>query len=271
MNNYLFILFFGLLLVAAGPLAAQTAPYEPAHFIQGSDTLPYRILYPKNFDPSTPYPLILVLHGGGERGNDNQKQLVHGGALFQQEAVRSAHPAVVVFPQCPADSYWSNVQIDRSKQPLQLEFSTSLSDTTRGMALLQGLVQKLAGLPYIDSLRMYVGGLSMGGMGTLELLRREPNRFAAAFAICGGDAPANAAAYARVPVWIFHGEQDSVVPVAHSLAIAEALEAAGANIRLTLYPQVDHNSWEQAFREPDLLPWLFSKKKEVRHHPKNIK
>jgi predicted peptidase len=111
----------------------------------------------------------------------------------------------------------------------------------------------------VDKHRVYVGGLSMGGMGTFELLRRKPNVFAAAFAICGGDNTFNAKLYAKkVPLWIFHGAKDDVVPVEHSLVMAEAIKAAGGNPKLTIYPNDSHNSWNDAFAEPDLIPWLFS-------------
>ena len=103
----------------------------------------------------------------------------------------------------------------------------------------------------------------MGGMGTFELLRREPNTFAAAFPICGGGHPAIARKFARkVPLWVFHGEKDSVVPVEKSRIMAEAIEKAGGDVKLTIYPGVDHNSWVNAFDEPELLPWLFSHEKE---------
>lgn len=256
------LLLLFLLTALSSSLLAQKAVYHAMQFIHEEDTLPYRILFPENFNPSQKYPLVLVLHGAGERGSDNELQLVHGSNLFQNEDIQRNFPAIVVFPQCPQDSYWSNVSVNRDKQPLELNFRSGKKNPTQAMELLQGLVEKLSNQIFVDTQRMYVGGLSMGAMGTFELLRREPERFAAAFAICGGDAPDNAKEYARVPVWIFHGEQDSVVPVSYSQEIAKALEDAGANVRFTLYPKVDHDSWVQAFGEPELLPWLFSKKKE---------
>lgn len=265
MNIKIILLLLFMLFSASGlSLMAQTATYQPTQFVNKKDTLLYRILYPENFVHTQKYPLLVVLHGAGERGNDNELQLLHGSSLFQKAEIRKKFPAIIVFPQCPQDSYWSNVMVNREEQPLVFDFKTGNEKPTRPMELLQGLVEELSSQTFVDTQRMYVGGLSMGAMGTLELLRREPKRFAAAFAICGGDAPENAKEYANVPVWIFHGEQDNVVPVSYSQEIAKALEAAGANVRLTLYPRVEHDSWTKAFAEPDLLPWLYSKKKEKR-------
>jgi predicted peptidase len=256
--------FFCVVFILAGSvgLHAQELPeYEAQLFVQEEDTLPYRILLPQNFDPEQEYPLLLVLHGAGERGKDNEAQLTHGSKLFLQEKLRRDYPAVVVFPQCPKHSYWSNVTVKRDTLPLGLRFHTD-GEPTEAMNLLLGLLQDLKERPYIDKKKLYVGGLSMGGMGTLELLRREPNTFAAAFAICGGDDIQNAKKYRRVPLWLFHGVKDDVVPVQLSQSLADQLEKIGAkNIKLTLYPEVKHNSWDNAFAEPNLLPWLFSKKK----------
>jgi len=113
--------------------------------------------------------------------------------------------------------------------------------------------------PYVNKHMVYVGGLSMGGMGTYEIIGRRPKVFAAAFAICGGDNTLNAKKYAKkVPLWVFHGAKDSVVPEAHSESIVAAIKDAGGDPKFTVYPNDDHNSWDDAFREPLLIPWLFS-------------
>jgi predicted peptidase len=113
----------------------------------------------------------------------------------------------------------------------------------------------------VDDERVYVGGLSMGGMGTFELVRRMPKTFAAAFPICGGANPATAKKMDDVDWWIFHGAKDDVVPPRHSEVMVKALKKEGANVKFTLYPNANHNSWDPAFTEPELLSWLFSKKK----------
>ncbi|MBW3546134.1 MAG: prolyl oligopeptidase family serine peptidase [Bacteroidetes bacterium] len=241
----------------------KESPYQPALFIsEAGDTLPYRILYPQNFDPDQQYPLLIFLHGAGERGRDNTAQLTHGSELFLKEEHRKDMPAIVVFPQCPPESFWSNVAVKRDSQPLEFDFQTD-GEPTEAMQLLLSLVDELTNKPYVEQKQIYVGGLSMGGMGTLELLRRRPKRFAAAFAICGGDNPENAKKYKGVPLWLFHGAKDDVVPASLSVTLAEQLEELGArNIRFTLYPEADHNSWDKALAEPQFLPWLFSKCKK---------
>ena len=131
-----------------------------------------------------------------------------------------------------------------------------------GMALFLRLVKQVLNNEAVDERRVYVGGLSMGGMGTYEVLRRKRGLFAAAFAICGGDHTANVRKYANVPLWIFHGEMDDVVPSTHSHAIVAELKRLGANPKHTFYPNANHNSWDAAFAEPELLPWLFSQTKK---------
>ncbi|WP_224996019.1 alpha/beta hydrolase-fold protein, partial [Cesiribacter sp. SM1] len=237
-------------------VAAQEVPvYVPELYISKGDTLPYRILLPQNFDPEQQYPLVLFLHGSGERGNDNTAQLTHGSNLFFRTDIRNDFPAVVVFPQCPAESSWTSAVITNNGNNREFQFQTE-GEPTAAMQLLQGLLHELRDRSYIDKQRLYVGGLSMGAMGTLELLRREPGKFAAAFAICGGDNPANARKYKNVPLWLFHGSKDDVVPHSFSTTLADKLEEIGArNIKLTIYPEVKHNSWDKALADPQLLPW----------------
>ena len=111
--------------------------------------------------------------------------------------------------------------------------------------------------------QIYVGGLSMGGFGTFEILWRKPHFFAAAFPICGGGNPGKVEVYARkFPIWVFHGGSDPVVPVANSHLMVNALKAAGADVKYTEYPGVGHDSWKNAFAEPELLPWLFAQTKK---------
>ncbi len=243
---------------------AQTNPaFERGMFINKTDTLPYRILMPLNFDPAKKYPLIIFLHGVGERGNDNEKQLVHGGALFLKDSIRQQFPAIVVFPQCPVKSYWANVNIviDTLNKKYTFNFQEGGKATT-AMASLIALMENLRQKPYVNKYRVYVAGLSMGGMGTFEILRRKPKYFAAAIAICGGDNTNNAKKYAtKAPLWIFHGGKDDTVTPDHSIIMVQAIKAAGGDPKFTLYPNDKHNSWDDTFAEPELLPWLFGHKK----------
>ena len=238
---------------------AQTTPaYDRGNYIAKGDTLPYRILFPLNFDPAKKYPLLIVLHGAGERGNDNQAQLSHGGDLFLKGPVRQQYPAIVIFPQCPANSFWSNVKVKTDSSSFTFTFQTD-APPTKAMHALMAFIDDFLDKPFVNKHQVYVGGLSMGGMGTFEIIGREPKVFAAAFSICGGDNSLNAKKYAKkVPLWIFHGAKDKTVSPDHSIVMVDAIKAAGGDPKFTLYPNDDHNSWDDAFAEPELLPWLFS-------------
>lgn len=242
--------------------AQSLSSFDRGSYINKSDTLPYRFVFPENFDPQKKYPLILVLHGAGERGNDNEAQLKYGPKLFLNDTIRAKYPAIVIFPQCPKDGWWSNVQMSQDSSGKWKWNFVEGGAPTPAMKSLLGLLDQWLDKPFVDKHRLYVGGLSMGGMGTFEILRRKPDLFAAAFAICGGDNAQNAKVYAKkVPLWIFHGAKDNVVPSDHSIIMVNAIKAAGGNPKFTLYPNDGHNSWDDAFAEPGLMGWLFSHQK----------
>jgi len=247
--------------MVTGLQAQDKSLYKKEVFVVNSDTLPYRILLPLNYDASKKYPLILMLHGAGERGNDNESQLVHGAGLFLRDSIREKYPAIVLFPQCPKESYWSNV--DRKVNDLgktKYTFQPG-GEPTQGMVLLQQLLKSMVKKYPVSEKQIYVGGLSMGGMGTFEIVRRNPRMFAAAFPICGGADPATAQKLTKVKWWVFHGAADEVVSPVYSQKMVDALEAVNADVKFSLYPGVNHNSWDNAFAEPTLLTWLFSKSK----------
>ncbi len=252
------LIVLNCVLVSTIAFAQDSTAFQAKQFIHRGDTLPYRILYPEGYDPEGSYPVVFFLHGAGERGNDNEKQLVHGAKLFLEDSVRSTFPAIVVFPQCPSDSYWSNVDIQTTPAGQREFYFRTKGKPSTAMALFLRLVKNIRNHEAVDKQRLYIGGLSMGGMGTFEALRRKPKFFAAAFAICGGDNTANTKKYAHVPLWIFHGELDDVVPPTHSHAIVAELRRLGTQPKATFYPTDNHNSWDSAFAEPELLPWLFS-------------
>ncbi len=234
--------------------------FKKENFVLETDTLPYRILYPENFDASTKYPIVLFLHGRGESGKDNEKQLYNGGKLFLAEKFRNDFPAIIVFPQCAESSYWANVEIETVSNKRFFNFQKG-GEATKSMDLVLKFTDNFFKNTFVDQSRIYVGGLSMGGMGTFEILRRKPKTFAAAFAICGGDDPANAKKYKNVPLWIFHGGLDDVVNPQLSYSVFRALRTLGNTPKYTIYPKANHNSWDSAFAEADLFPWMFSHKK----------
>jgi len=236
--------------------------YGTKTFINNLDTLNYRILYPKNFSENKQYPLVLFLHGAGERGSNNTSQLAHGSKLFASDENRDAFPAIVIFPQCPQDDYWANASVDRTTQPLTLKFANG-GEPTKALSLVIKLMDDMVAKPFVNKQQIYVGGLSMGGMGTFEMLSRKPAMFAAAFAICGGGNTEAAKTYATTTeLWIFHGAKDDVVIPQLSVDMVSAILKYGGTPNFALYADANHNSWDAAFAEPELLPWLFSKSKK---------
>jgi predicted peptidase len=253
-----------LCVIAVTNLNAQYKDlYEKKEFISGTDTLRYRILYPVNYNANKKYPLIMFLHGSGERGSDNEAQLTHGSKLFADSAVRQQFPAIVVFPQCSRNDFWSRLGRDPNKKDSLGQFTfQSEQPIGKGLGLVSSLLDSLVATKTINTKKIYLGGLSMGGMGTFELLWRKPKFFAAAFPICGGGDPQKVTVYGKkFPVWIFHGDNDQAVPVGNSRLMNNVLKAAGAQVKYSEYPGVGHNSWDNAFAEPELLPWLFKQKK----------
>ena len=253
------ILKLFLLLIFPSVLLAQNGEYEKREFVRGTDTLRYRMLVPKNFKAKKKYPVVLFLHGSGERGNDNEKQLVHGGKLFADSANMQKFPAIVIFPQCPGNASWARMKSPR--RPGVFEFATD-EPMTKPLLLVSQLMDSLAGTKSVDKKRMYIGGLSMGGFGTFDMLARKPHVYAAAFPICGGGDSATVNRYGNnFPIWVFHGSADNVVKPENSRRMVTALTASGAKVKYSEYPAVGHDSWTNAFAEPGLLTWLFSKKK----------
>jgi predicted peptidase len=240
-------------------LAQGLDDYEFRQFLRpAGDTINYRILFPPGYEQSqAQYPLVLFLHGAGERGDDNELQLVHGARLFLDSIER--YPAIVVFPQCPEDSYWVRLEAEGQIPNRTLVFpfyETPAPPLQKVMDLLDILLLT----ERVDESRLYLGGLSMGGFGTFDLLARRPNTFAAAFPICGGGNSLLAPLYAgHTRMWIFHGTKDDVVPAELSRRMYRALQAAGAQVQYTEYPEANHDSWTPAFAEPGFLRWLFQK------------
>lgn len=240
--------------------------YEKGEWISPKgDTLRYRLLLPEGYNPLSSYPMILFLHGAGERGSDNTKQLVHGANLFLQPENRKDFPAIVVFPQCPTDDYWANVDIKINDTTKKREFVFSEGGEPRKiMQMLLDWLPEFEKKYPVKRDQRYIMGLSMGGMGTFELVRRKPRFFAAAVPICGGANPATAGAMKETAFWIFHGNKDDVVPyqLSENMALAFQEYHVSAEVNFTVYGNVGHNSWDRAFAESELLPWLFSQQQK---------
>lgn len=253
---YSILLFF----LSLSLYSQAKSDFQELYFEKDGQTIPYRLMLPDGYRGTMDYPLIVVLHGSGERGSDNEAQLVHGSFLFEIEENRKKYPAIVVFPQCAANSSWANIGVGGEYGSREFIFYENAAPTS-DMVLLEGLIDYLKDSYTIDKKRMYVGGLSMGGFGTFELVRRNPKMFAAAFPICGGANTMITNKLKHVNWWVFHGESDKVVPSKYSTNMVEAMKNDGISVKYSLYPNVEHNSWNNAFAEPDLLSWLFSQSK----------
>jgi len=238
----------------------KTGVYLEEIFKTNNGDLPYRILYPEGFDQTEKYPLLLFLHGAGERGDDNKSQLTHGGELIKKGM--NIHQSIAIFPQCPKDNYWIELLKTEDRPDGVRDFEPDVNNPpSEAMSKVIDLLTAYMETSYVDKSRIYVAGLSMGGMGTFDLCWRMPDVFAAANAVCGAGSPVKAFKFVNMPIRIFHGEDDEVVSVDESLEMIAALEELGGNPEAFIYPEVNHNSWDNAFAEPDFLSWLYKHKK----------
>jgi predicted peptidase len=188
-------------------------------------------------DGSRKWPLLLFLHGAGERGSDLELVKIHGPPKLIEAGKK--FPFVVISPQCPQDSRWD---------PLALE------------ALIDSLQRRYR----IDSARIYLTGLSMGGQVTWELAVRQPERYAAVIPVCGAGDPSRADRLRNLPVWAFHGAKDDVVPLSASQDMIAAIKVAGGNPRFTIYPQAGHDSWTETYANDEIYSWLLQQRVDAR-------
>jgi len=244
---------------AKGDMGKKGGDFEKRTFTGASGkVLPYRLLKPDGYDPAgkTAYPLVIFLHGAGERGDDNELQLLEGVREFAKPETRKKHPAFVIAPQCPLKKSWGHIKtIDGHLTLLKTD------EPTESTGLTLELAETLPKEFRIDPKRIYITGLSMGGFGTWDVLARYPDRFAAAIPICCGGIPETAASFAKVPIWVFHGAVDPDVEVELSRKMVDALHKAGGKPGFTEYPGVGHESWIPTYRDPEVLDWLFAQKK----------
>lgn len=233
------------LLLLAVPCVAGNAPAERGfvHKVhKGKDgDAKYVVFVPHDYTPEKEYPVILFLHGSGERGDDGMAPVLQGiGNAIKFKNHEKSFPFLVVFPQARKGGNW------KAGEP----------DARSALAILDEVQRAYR----TDPKRVYLTGLSMGGYGTWSLAAAHPGRWAALVPICGGGDPATADQIKHIPVWCFHGADDKGVPAKLSRAMIEALRKAGAEPRYTEYPYVGHNSWDPAYVTPELYPWLLSRK-----------
>jgi predicted peptidase len=249
-----FLLFFCTVSVIA--IKAQTERFSKNLFINGKgDTLRYRAIYP-DYNKIRRYPLVIFLHGGGERGNDNEAQLKWGVMNFVTDQAMTMYPAIIIAPQCPLNQQWSSFQSTKDSKEIHFQATPS-----KPMELLHQLIRQIIKDALVDTNRIYITGLSMGGFGTYDAITRYPDLFAAAIPVCGGGDTSKVAVFAHIPIWIFHGSEDPVVDPLLSVDMATALIRANANPGFTLCPEFGHFSWLAAYSDPLLIHWMFSQHK----------
>jgi predicted peptidase len=261
----------GIVLVALGTLGAAGVVYcggisdlfQERSMTVGGVAHKYRVFVPPEWNRKKSWPVVLYLHGAGERGDDGvlPTKVGFGPALVRDPA---SCPAVVVFPQCPKNRWWPEPEIQAI-----------------AVAALDAALEEFNG----DSGRVYLTGISMGGYGTWAVAASNPGRFAALAPVCGGVRPPRglpnppgdaqvsessepyadvARRIGKVAVWVFHGGADPIVPVSESRKMVEALTTAGNPPRYTEYEGVGHNSWDRAYAEPGFLSWLLSNRESTK-------
>lgn len=223
-------------------------------FSKNNQYINYRILEPYH-KTNDDVPLFIFLHGAGERGDDNEKQLAHGSRFFLEQTEKKEYNSYVVLPQCPDNNRWSYHKVDPWLKGIQ---ESKNKDISYYGSLVIELIENLIENKNIDPNRIYISGLSMGGYGTFDLVSHRNDLFAAAAPICGGSDLALLEKAVDVPFWIFHGDLDRVVPVEKSRDAFNFLINKRNHHKYTEYIGVYHNSWENVFEETDYFMWLFS-------------
>lgn len=237
------------------PVFSQPSLFSYQTYKNGAgDSLQYRFLFPDN-DTSLRYPLVIFLHGSGERGSDNEAQLKWGVMNFATDYNMKMHPAFVIAPQCPLNQSWANISRGNNND-------IGLQNTpSKPMQLLMELAGDVIKKFHVDTNRVYITGLSMGGYGTFDALQRYPNFFAAAVPVCGSGDVSKAASIAHIPIWMFGGADDPTVRPILLYNMVNALLKAGAHPGFTQYPEVGHFSWIAAYNDQMMMEWMFRQHK----------
>lgn len=251
-------ILLGFILAGASPALPQNRANPAAGFLAGSyhspsgETMQYRLFVPPGYDAAKKYPLVLWLHNAGGRGADNLAQIsatnfAGSHVWITPENLKKYH-AFVLAPQVEETKGWARPHANTP--PVSIRLALEILDT----------VEKSYA---IDSNRVYLAGQSMGGEGVWRALSIDPHRFAAAIALCGYGDTWMIGRVAKVPVWIFQGQADSVVPVGHARSWVAALRQAGGDPKYSEYPGIGHNVWDVAFTEPEVVSWLMSHSREA--------
>lgn len=223
--------------------------YKDEHF-------KYRLMVPEKIEEGKKYPVILFLHGAGERGSDNEKQLSYLPTWMATPEMRAKYPCFLIAPQCREGEKWADVDWSR---PESDKLPKEPSDQMQ--VAVKALEHVIADYP-VDKNRIYLTGLSMGGYGSWDLAMRRPKFFAAVAPVCGGGDESQAELLLGTPIYAYHGDADTAVPVDRTRRMIKALKAAGAEPKYKELPGVGHNSWSPAYQDADgVVPWMFEQKR----------
>lgn len=236
--------------------------FEKKTYTEGDNILPYQIMFPQNYNPENEYPLVIFLHGAGERGTNNTSQMANGPGTFANQTAREDHPAIVIFPQCPSTDMWSRRNRNNVDGELIFDFPVE-AEPNLPMGMVINLTKELIANEGVDEKRVYVMGLSMGGIGTLEFLYYAPEIPAAAISLAGGHDPAHVAVYGNdVAIRLYHGSNDGVVPPKYSRDLIAALDMLDNEDAEYFEAQGRGHEWNYVLNdETQVIPWLWSKSK----------
>lgn len=251
-----------LALVAANPMPADEVVNrfeDRTHRFTGGEyqdeVFHYRLLKPSKVEPNKQYPVILFLHGAGERGDDNRMQLLYLPEMMSQDEYRRDFPCFLIAPQCRAEKKWVDV-------PWGSDKSEEVKDPSEQLLAAMEILEEVLKDPAADASRIYLTGLSMGGYGSWDAAMRYPDKFAAVVPICGGGNEKGADRIAKLPIWAFHGDEDQAVPVARSRRMIEAIRNSGGEPKYTEFKGVGHNSWTPAYTDKEgCIPWMFKQRR----------
>lgn len=229
----IFALANAILLSVSWPCQATEVKESFSMEITRTLTYNYLVILPDDYNPGRKYPLVLFLHGSGERGEDLELVKKHGPFAKMKDLKTQS---ILIAPQCPMGERW----------------------IPEGLA---GLLDQVERTYPIEKSRIYLTGLSMGGFGTWSFAGFQPERFAAIAPICAGGNAADAARVANIPIWAFHGDADKSVTLDKGQEMIDAVRAAGGDPKFTVYPGVGHDSWTRTYNNPEFYDWLFTQKR----------
>ena len=225
-----------IIFTAVGLFAQQDSTRQSVHELDKEVTvkvkLNYLVYLPKGYNnDDNKWPLVLFLHGAGERGDSLKFVKRNGPPMLIEEG--KDFPFILISPQCPSGQRWDVLSLET-------------------------LLDEVENIYRVDTERVYVTGLSMGGEGTWKLIMAEPERFAAAAPVCGrtGSAYLDACRLINLPIWIFHGAMDDIVSLDESVRMVKALDACGNDVKFTVYPKANHNAWDETYNNEELYKWL---------------